>query len=125
MAKERNTETAAENRPVYSVLDYAQSSMNTNTWTHKNQNPFGILLPAPDNLIILFLCGFGAYGEEWSRVVTKARFCFRGLVAIYVIYVCELRGEVKATDSTNLRCPPSQGPLCRECFETLKRCCQG
>ena len=58
----------AENRPVYSVPDYAQCSINANTRTYKDEDPFSILLPALDHLRVIFFCGFGAYEEERCRV---------------------------------------------------------
>jgi hypothetical protein len=75
--------------------------MNGNTRTYKNEDAISIFLPALDHLVVLFLCGFGVYGEERSRAVTKARrfrWLIRGqlslsLIAIYLIYVCELGGE--------------------------------
>lgn len=74
MVTERSTETAAANRPVYSVPIYAPNGMNPNMRTHKKEHPIGIFLPALDHLVVLFLCDFGIYGKERSRAVTKLRW---------------------------------------------------
>jgi hypothetical protein len=50
--------TAAENKPVYGALFYAQDNPNTDTVTHEKEDPISILLPALDHLAVLFLCGF-------------------------------------------------------------------
>jgi hypothetical protein len=91
--------------------------MNANAKTHKNENTVRVLLPALDHLVIFFLSGFGVYGEERPRAVTKAGFSLRWLtrcelspVAIYFIYVCELGvGMVKQTDNTHLNRSPPRG----------------
>jgi hypothetical protein len=54
--------------------------MNGNTRTHKNENAISIFLPALDHLVVLFLCSFGVYGEEWTRAVTEVGFSLRWLI---------------------------------------------
>jgi hypothetical protein len=48
--------------------------MNGNTKTHKNEDAISIVFPALSILVVLFLCGFGVYGKERSRAVTKIGF---------------------------------------------------
>ena len=100
MVTARNIATAAENRPAYSVLVYAQISMDAHTRTHEIEDAIKIFFPALDHLVVLFLRGFGVYGEQWSRAVTEVGFSLRWLIpcrpsltAIYFTYVCESRGD--------------------------------
>jgi hypothetical protein len=44
------------------------------TSTHKNEDPNSISSPALDHFVVLFLCGFGVYGEERSGAVTEDVF---------------------------------------------------
>jgi hypothetical protein len=53
---------------------YAYDNMNTGTRTHENEDTISILLPAFDHFVVLFLCGFGIYGKERPRAVTKVGF---------------------------------------------------
>ena len=53
--------------------------MDVNTGTHEKEDVISLFLPALDHLGVLFLCGFGVYGEEWSRAVTEVRFPMRWL----------------------------------------------
>ena len=41
--------------------------MDGNTSTHKNDDPFRILLPLLCSLVVLVLCGLGVYGEDQPR----------------------------------------------------------
>jgi hypothetical protein len=70
----RSAATAAENRPVYSVPIFAQSSIDVNMSTHNDEDPISIFLPAFNHLPILLLCDFGVYGKKWSRAITEAGF---------------------------------------------------
>jgi hypothetical protein len=92
--KPRSAATAAENRPVYDVPDYAQASMNSNTRTHKNEDAISIVFPSFGVLVVFFLCGFGIYGEEWSGAVTEIglflrwlRWLIRGLLRLIAFYL--------------------------------------
>jgi hypothetical protein len=38
--------------------------MDADTRTHKNENPFSVLLPTLRHFVVLFLCDLGVYGEE-------------------------------------------------------------
>jgi hypothetical protein len=102
--------------------------------THKNKNSFSIFLPALDHLVIIFLCGFGAYLEERCRVggfssrwrwLNRFSACWLPVICpvkkgvSYFVYVCELGGQVRATCNTHLNCSPPQCPHGREYFETL------
>jgi hypothetical protein len=79
MVTARSAATAAENKPVYSVPVYAQKIVNGNARTHKDEDAISIFLPALDHLVVLFLCGFGVYGEERPRAVTKVGFSLQKL----------------------------------------------
>jgi hypothetical protein len=74
---ESRAATAAENKPVYSVPDYARRKMYADTRTHKNEDPIGILLPAIGHLIVFFLCSLGVHGKERSRAVPEVGFSLR------------------------------------------------
>jgi hypothetical protein len=67
----RRAATAAENRPVFSVPVYSQANVNSNTRTYKNEDAISIVFPVFGVLIVLFLCGFGVYGEEGSGAITE------------------------------------------------------
>ena len=67
----RSAATTAANRPVYSVPVYAQHNVNADTKTHENEDTISIFLAALDHIDVLFLCGFGVYGEKWFRAVTE------------------------------------------------------
>ena len=54
--------------------------MNATTKTHENEDAIGIFLPTLDHLVVLFLCGFGVYGEEGPRAVTKVGFSLQRLI---------------------------------------------
>jgi len=92
--------------------------MNGNARTHKNEDAISIVFPALGILVVLFLCGFGVYGEERPRAVTEIGSslrwlsrCWLRLIAFY-LYVCETgREHVKATGKTHLGCSPFRG-LC-------------
>jgi hypothetical protein len=90
--------------------------MNGNTRTHKNEDAISIAFPSLGILVVLFLCGFGVYGEEGSRAVTEIGFNLRWLIRCWLrnlrliafyLYVCETgRGHVNATGKTHLDCSP-------------------
>jgi hypothetical protein len=74
--KASSTETAAENKPVYSVPMNVHSSMNDNTATHENEDGTSILLPALDIHVIFFRRHLRIEGEELPRAVTEGMFLF-------------------------------------------------
>jgi hypothetical protein len=76
----RSAATVAENKPVYGVPVYAQSSININMRTHKKKDPISIFLPALDHLVVLVLCNFGVYREKGPRAVTEVGFSLRWLI---------------------------------------------
>jgi hypothetical protein len=83
--------------------------MNGDTRTHKNEDAISIVFPALGVLVVLFLCGFGVYGEERPRAVTEIGsslrwliLCPLHLIAIYFIYVCELRENVSRRHTPEL-----------------------
>jgi hypothetical protein len=53
--------------------------MNGNTRTYKNEDAISIVFPVLGVLVVLFLCGFGVYGEELSRAVTETGFYLQRL----------------------------------------------
>jgi hypothetical protein len=88
--------------------------MNTGTGTHENEDSISIFLPALDHLVVLFLCGFGVYGEEWSRAVTEdgfsmrwLRWCWPSLGAIDFIYIYEPGGDRSKQQVTHTCVVPS------------------
>ena len=78
--KERSAATAAENRPVYRILVYAQDDTNPETRTHEDKDPVSIPLPAFNHLVVFFLCGLGIHGKEGLRAVTEVGFYLWWLV---------------------------------------------
>ena len=78
--KERSAATAAENRPVYKILVYAQDDTNPETRTHEDKDPVSIPLPAFDHFVVFFLCSLGIHGKEGLRAVTEVGFYLRWLV---------------------------------------------
>jgi hypothetical protein len=102
----RSAATAAENRPVYGVLVYAQDNMSADTRTHENEDRISIFLPALDHLVVLFLCGFGVYGEERPRAVTEIGFPLQRLIRcqlrVVVVAVC-CRYYKFGEDRSNMR----------------------
>ena len=83
--KASSTETAAENKPVYSVPMNSYSSMNANTVTHENEDGTSILLPALDIQIIFFRRHLRIEGEELPRAVNGrwVPFLLRAHVELY------------------------------------------
>ena len=45
--------------------------MSSNRRTHENEDAICIVFPAFGVIVVLFLCGFGVYGEEKSGTVTE------------------------------------------------------
>ena len=132
MVKERSVATAAENRPVYSVLVYAQDNTNSETRTHKDEDPVSIPLPTFDHLVVFIFCGLGIHGEKGLRAVTEVGFylwwpiwCQLRVVVVQVqFYICYRRHQLEAlqtkcTGNTYLGHFPSLG--LGQLDETLKR----
>ena len=90
----RSAATEAENRPVYGAPVYVQDNMNGDTRTHEDDDPFCILLPAFDHLVVFFLCDLGVHGEERLRAVTEVGFSLGWLIRLgcrlkmVVVYIC-------------------------------------
>jgi hypothetical protein len=87
----RSAATEAENKPVYGAPVYAQDNMNDDARTHEDDDPFSILLPAFDHLVVFFLCDLGVHGEERPRAVTKVEFSLRWLIRLGCKLGCRLR----------------------------------
>jgi hypothetical protein len=51
--------------------------MDGNTSTHKNDDPFRILLPLLGPLVVDILCGLGVYGEEQPRALPRIGLFFQ------------------------------------------------
>jgi hypothetical protein len=84
--KASSTETAAENKPVYSVpMNAYTSTMNDKTATHENEDGTSILLPALDIVNFFFRRHLRIEGEELPRAITEGRFlfCSHGHVELY------------------------------------------
>ena len=88
--------------------------MNTGTGTHENEDSISIFLPALDHLVVLFLCGSGVHGEEWSRAVTEVgfsmrwlRWCWPSPGAIDFIYIYEPGGDRSKQQVTHTCVVPS------------------
>ena len=63
--------------------------MNTDRKTHKDEDAFGILLPAFDHFVVFLLCSLAVQGEERTRAVNEDGF-FQLLSLVAIIYFCEL-----------------------------------
>ena len=92
-----------------------KDSMAIDTRTYKDKNSLSIFLPAFDHFVVFIYCGLGIHGKDRLRAVTNVRFylqwlqflwfrwlewlrwlrslirCRLDLVALYFIYICELR----------------------------------
>ena len=69
--------------------------MDSNTRTHKNEDPISIFLPSVNHLVVLLLCSLGVYGEERPRAVTKVGLslqwlilCRPRVVAVAIAAIC-------------------------------------
>jgi len=71
--------TAAENKPVYSVLVNSYGSESYDVVTDKNEDAIGVFLPAVHFLIVFIRCYLRIQGEEHLRAITPGGCFFLGL----------------------------------------------